>query len=146
MTAIAVLILRALVAAALFIFLFWAIYTIYRDMRVQIALLQARKTPGMTLSVTNTLEDQTAQFTSPEIIIGRSQVCNYSIHNETVSSMHARLTFHHEQWWIEDLHSTNGTFLNDERVSAPVVVMNGDDLRCGQVNIRIQIEESTSAG
>jgi pSer/pThr/pTyr-binding forkhead associated (FHA) protein len=145
MTGIFVLILRILLAAALYAFLFWAVYTIYRDLRIQTELLQARKTPALTLMVTNTLEDQTTLFSVPEIVIGRSPACNYNVQNETVSSMHARLSYHHEQWWAEDLHSTNGTFLNDERISTPAVVMNGDDLRCGQVNIRIQIEETSAA-
>jgi pSer/pThr/pTyr-binding forkhead associated (FHA) protein len=145
MSGIIVLFLRIMLATALFAFLFWAVYTIYRDLRIQTELLQSRKTPGLTLAVTNTLEDQTALFAVPEVIIGRSPACNYIIHNETVSSMHARLSFHHNQWWIEDLRSTNGTFINDERIATPAVVMSGDDLRCGQVNIRIQIEEAGPA-
>ena len=141
MSGVVVLAIRILLAAALYAFLFWAIITIYRDLRVQTDLLQARKIPTVTLAVTNTLEDQTTQYSLPEVIIGRSPACNYNIHNETVSSMHARLSYHHDQWWVEDLQSTNGTFINDERISTPAVIMSGDDLRCGQVNIRIQIDD-----
>jgi pSer/pThr/pTyr-binding forkhead associated (FHA) protein len=144
MSGVFILILRILLAAALYAFLFWAVYTIYRDLRVQIELLQSRKTPQLTLTVTNTLEDLTSNFTVSEVVIGRSPACSYNIQNETVSSMHARLSYHHDQWWVEDLRSTNGTFVNDERISTPVVLMTEDDLRCGQVNIRIQIEESGS--
>jgi pSer/pThr/pTyr-binding forkhead associated (FHA) protein len=144
MSGVFVLILRILLAAALYAFLFWAVYTIYSDMRIQIDLLQSRKTPPLTLTVTNTLDDQATSFSVSEVVIGRSPACNYSIQNDTVSSMHARLSYHHDQWWIEDLRSTNGTFINDERISTPVVVMTEDDLRCGQVNIRIRIEESGS--
>jgi pSer/pThr/pTyr-binding forkhead associated (FHA) protein len=145
MSGIVVLILRILLAAALYAFLFWAVFTIYRDLRVQTALLQSRKTPPLTLAVTNTLDEQAMSFSTPEVVIGRSPACSYIIHNETVSSMHARLSYHQEQWWVEDLRSTNGTFINDERILSPTVMMNGDDLRCGQVNIRIQIEESGAA-
>lgn len=145
MTAVAVLVLRVLLAASLLAFLFWVALTIFRDVQLQTALLQARKTPPITLTVTNTLEDQTTLFSIPEVIIGRSQACNYAIHNETVSSFHARLTYHHEQWWVEDLQSTNGTFINDERITVPAVVISGDDLRCGQVNIRIQIDDPTTS-
>jgi pSer/pThr/pTyr-binding forkhead associated (FHA) protein len=145
LSGVIVLVLRILLSVALYAFLGWAVYTIYRDLRVQTELLQSRKTPALTLSVTNTLEDQTTLFSVPEVVIGRSPTCNYSIRNETVSSMHARLSYHHNQWWIEDLRSTNGTFLNDERISTPAVVMSGDDLRCGQVNIRIQVDEAGPA-
>jgi len=144
MSGVIVLIFRILLAAALYAFLFWAVYTIYHDLRIQTELLQARKIPALTLAVTNTLEDQTTLFSIPEVIIGRSPACNYNIQNETVSSTHTRLSFHHDQWWVEDMHSTNGTFINDERISTPAVVMTGDDLRCGQVNIRIHIEDSGS--
>jgi pSer/pThr/pTyr-binding forkhead associated (FHA) protein len=96
------------------------------------------------MAVTNMLEDQTTSFSVPEIIIGRSPASSYIIHNETVSSAHARLAYHHEQWWVEDLRSTNGSFLNEERISTPTVIMNGDELRCGQVNIHIQIDDATS--
>lgn len=136
------LIVRILLAGALFAFLLWALATIYNEMRTRMTILQTRKTPAITLAITNTLEDQTASFTTPEVIIGRSMACNFIVNNETVSSQHARLTYHHEQWWVEDMGSTNGTFINEERVTMPAVVMNEDDLRCGQVNIQLLIEES----
>jgi pSer/pThr/pTyr-binding forkhead associated (FHA) protein len=144
LSAIIVLIVRILMALALFGFLAWAIYTIWRDLNTQTALLQARKTPTINLAITNMLEEQTVAFAIPEVIIGRSPACAYTIHNETVSSTHARLSYHHDQWWVEDLRSTNGTFVNDEKVATPTVLMSGDDLRCGQVTIRVNIDDSTS--
>lgn len=141
MSGIAVFILRILLAASLYAFLAWALYTIWRDLKTKAGLLNARKIPNVTLSVTNLLEDQVRLFNTAEIIIGRSPVSSYPIQNETVSSNHARLSYHHEQWWVEDLHSTNGTFLNEARIQTPTVIMNGDELRCGQVNLNIQIED-----
>ena len=142
MSAIIVLVLRFLMALSLYGFLAWALYTIWRDLSTQTALLQSRKTPAITLAVTNMLDEEPASFSIPEIIIGRSPTSAYIIQNETVSSNHARLSFHHNQWWVEDLHSTNGTFVNDEKVASPTVMMSGDDLRCGQVTLRVQIEET----
>ncbi|MBI4927312.1 MAG: FHA domain-containing protein [Anaerolineae bacterium] len=141
MSAILFLILRILLAAILYGFIFWAIYTLWQDLRSTAINIQARKAPAITLSVTNTLEDQTQNFTITEVIVGRSPAATYTIRNETVSSNHARLAFRQSQWWVEDLHSTNGTFLNEERIFTPTVVMNGDDLRCGQVNIQVKIAE-----
>ena len=146
MSAILVLAVRIVMAICLYGFLAWALFTIWRDLRSQTEILQARKTPTLVMAVTNLLDDQPAAFSVPEIILGRSSACNYIIHNETVSSTHARLSYHHDQWWVEDLRSTNGTFLNDERISTATVIMSGDDLRCGQVNIHIQIEEPGSHG
>lgn len=140
MTGILVLALRILMALALLGFLGWALYTIWRDLRTQAGLLVSRKIPALTLSTTNLLDDQVRAFNTAEIVIGRSPVSSYPIQNETVSSNHARLSYHHEQWWVEDLHSTNGTFLNEARIQTATVVMAGDELRCGQVNLNIQIE------
>jgi len=144
MSAILILAVRVLMAICLYAFLAWALYTIWQDLRAQTAILQSRKIPAISMSVTNMLDDQAASFSIPEIILGRSPASTYIIHNETVSSAHARLAYHHEQWWIEDLRSTNGTFLNDEKISTPTVIMSGDELRCGQVNIQIQIEDNSS--
>jgi pSer/pThr/pTyr-binding forkhead associated (FHA) protein len=141
MSGIIFLVLRGLMAVVLYAFLSWALYTIWHDLRTQTDLIRARKIPKITLSVTNTLEDQPHTFEASEILVGRSQTCTYQVPNETVSSAHARLSYHHNQWWAEDLKSTNGTYLNDERIYIPTVVISGDDLRCGQVNISVNIEE-----
>jgi pSer/pThr/pTyr-binding forkhead associated (FHA) protein len=144
MSAIIVLVIRGFIAISLYGFLIWAIYTIWVDLQTQISILQSRKTPVLNLAVTNMLDDQNVSFSIPEVVVGRSATCAYIVHNETVSSNHARLTYHHDQWWVEDLRSTNGTFLNDEKIATPTVMMNGDDLRCGQVSIRVSIEEPGS--
>lgn len=141
MIAIVFLILRLVLVVLLYAFLLWALYTLWNDLRMQTLALQAPQIPPITLEVTNLLDEQPATFDLPEILVGRSASANYTIRNETVSSQHARLSYHHHQWWVEDLKSTNGTFLNGERVGSPTVVMNGDELRCGQVNIRVTVHE-----
>ena len=73
------------------------------------------------------------RFSQPEVIIGRSASCDVTLEDKTVSGRHARLAYHHGQWWLEDLASTNGTFLNGDPVGAPVVITHGDQVRCGQV-------------
>ncbi len=52
-----------------------------------------------------------------------------------VSRRHARLLYCPEGWLLEDLHSTNGTFLNEKPVSPgqPVYVRTGDIIRCSQL-------------
>ncbi len=141
MSGIVVLILRILLAALLYSFLGWALYTLWRDLRTQGQLLSKPNIPP--LSISKPGEDGQESFDIPEVIIGRSPNSDYPIANETVSARHARLSFHHNQWWIEDLNSTNGTYLNDERLTFPTVVASGDDLRCGVVNLAIQIEEKS---
>jgi pSer/pThr/pTyr-binding forkhead associated (FHA) protein len=141
MSGIVVLILRILMTITLYGFLFWVVLTIWRDLRDQGQQLSAPVIPGLTLMLLETEDEQRLTFISAEIAIGRSQSSDYPVTDDTVSARHARLRYHHNQWWIEDLKSTNGTFLNDERVSVPTVVVSGDELRCGQVNLLITIAE-----
>lgn len=141
MSGVVFLILRILLVTMLFGFVGWSLYILWKDLRSQATAVQSRRAPALSLSITNTLDDQARTFTTTEVLIGRSPTASYSVRNETVSSNHARLVYRQNQWWVEDLRSTNGSFLNEERIYTPTVVMNGDDLRCGQVNIQVKIEE-----
>ncbi len=137
MSAIIVLILRVLLAASLYIFLGWAIYTIWRELHLSDQLLSVRKVPPITLTNLDNDEGKSEEFSIPEVIVGRDPNSDYSILNETVSAHHARLSYHHNQWWVEDLQSTNGTFLNDERIDTATVIISGDEMRCGKVNLLV---------
>lgn len=141
MSGVVVLILRILLTLCLYGFLVWAVYTIWRDLYEQGQQLSTPVIPNLTLAFQDTGETSPLSFKTSEIAIGRSQNSDYPVTDDTVSARHARLRYHHNQWWIEDLKSTNGTFLNDERVSVPTVVVSGDELRCGQVIMLITIAE-----
>jgi len=62
--------------------------------------------------------------------------------DEALSAHHASLCHHHGQWWLEDLNSTNGTFLNREKLTTAAVVITGDHFKCGNTVFGIQVEES----
>lgn len=141
MSGIVVLILRFILAASLYAFLGWAVYTIWRELRDQGQSLATPRVPILSLTPLHGAPDGIQTFSSPEIVIGRSTASELPVTNDTVSSRHARLSYHHNQWWLEDLNSTNGTFLNDERVSTPTVIVSGDELRVGQVSMLIAIQD-----
>jgi pSer/pThr/pTyr-binding forkhead associated (FHA) protein len=111
-------------------------------MRTNNEMISARKVPSLTLSMVEMGDEKSAVFNIPEITLGRDTGCDYPIINETVSARHARLSFHHKQWWVEDLQSTNGTFLNDERVSIATVIISGDELRCGKINLIVTLTQA----
>jgi hypothetical protein len=138
-SAIILLVLRGILAALLFAFLGWAIYVIWRDLKQQGELMAARQPTPLTLSTEPDSPPLTCHFASPLVIIGRDPACNFTINDQTVSSQHARLSYHQNQWWLEDLASTNGTFLNGIQVTTPVVITDGDLLRLGQVGVKISI-------
>jgi pSer/pThr/pTyr-binding forkhead associated (FHA) protein len=135
------LIVRILLAASLYVFLGMALLILWRDLKRQAENVIAAQSPPITLL----REGQVSlHFTKPEITIGRDPTCDATLEDKTVSNEHARLSFHHNQWWLEDLQSTNGTFLNDERVSAPTVITTSDQIRCGQVVLSVQVGKNHS--
>ena len=146
MSAPIVLALRVLLAVSLYAFLGWTLLTIWRELHTQGTLLAVRKIPGISLNIQ--LDDQAPMqryFTQPEILLGRDSHCDIPLPDNTVSVRHARLSFHHGQWWLEDLGSTNGTHLNKQKVSIPTVVINGDQVECGKASVMINLGiESTN--
>lgn len=140
MSAPFVLALRMLLAASLYAFLGWTLFTIWRELRTQGTLLAARKIPGLYLNIQ--INDQTPvqrYFNQSEILLGRDAHCDIPLLDDTVSIRHARLSYHHGQWWLEDLGSTNGTRLNKEKVSIPTVVISGDQVECGKAAINLNL-------
>jgi pSer/pThr/pTyr-binding forkhead associated (FHA) protein len=138
-SAIILLALRVLLAALLYAFLGWAVYILWRDIKQQGELLATRQPPPLTLTTELDSQTITRQYFCPEIILGRDESSDFQISDQTVSSQHARLSYHQNQWWLKDMASTNGTFLNGEAVTAQVVITQGDRLRLGQVGVMIQI-------
>ncbi|HTX80379.1 MAG TPA: FHA domain-containing protein [Longilinea sp.] len=141
MSGIIVLILRALMAVSLYVFLGLAFYTLWRDLRTQSRVLTNRQVPVLSIQFDETSEGRAHTFSIAEVIIGRDPACELPLDDESVSARHARLSFHHKQWWLEDLHSTNGTFLNDDPVQTAMVIMTGDSIRCGQTAFSIKIDQ-----
>jgi pSer/pThr/pTyr-binding forkhead associated (FHA) protein len=142
MSGIVLLILRILLVIALYAFLGWALLTLWRDLKRQGSQFIQRKPPAVTLLYQFADETHSLRFNLPDVTIGRDPASDFSIDDKTVSAKHARLAFRQGQWWVEDLQSTNGTYLNDEPVSSPLVVTSGDQIRCGQVLLDIAIGES----
>lgn len=140
MSEIIVLVIRILMAAALSAFVGWAFYTLWRDLKIRSEGISSNRIPPLELSLETMGEENTRLFTKPEIIIGRDPTCDLCAEEDnTVSARHARLSYHHSQWWAEDLGSTNGTFLNQEPLRTSTVIVSGDQLRFGHLEVDINI-------
>lgn len=147
MIATIVLVLRFALAIALYAFLAWALMSLWQELRQQGTKLAEQKKPSLTITVLSEHSRQKqGRFSQSEIIIGRHAHCDLSIMDEALSAQHARISHHHGQWWLEDLNSTNGTFLNDTKLSTPAVVITGDQFKCGNtlfvLHIDIEVEKS----
>ncbi len=138
MSGIVLLVLRAAMTIALYAFLGWALWLLWRDLKNQQRALTAQQVTPLNVQIEIGSMTWTQQFTTLEIIIGRDPNVQCVIDSKTVSTHHARLNFDRGQWWVEDLESTNGTLLNQEPVSTPTVVALGDQLRCGEATITIE--------
>ncbi len=71
------------------------------------------------------------------IVIGRSPASTLVLEDEYASGRHARLQPSEQGWWIEDLSSRNGTFVDDERLNEPRLLHSGDVVRIGQTTFEL---------
>ncbi|MCU0414094.1 MAG: FHA domain-containing protein [Ignavibacteriaceae bacterium] len=141
--AILVLTLRIILMLVLFSFLGWTIYTLWKDLRLKSFAAQIQKVPAITLIERSGVnENKENTFSVSEITIGREAGNTLCLDDDIISNRHASLTFRNGHWWIEDLYSTNGTYLNDEKVSSPTILITGDDLHIGNQFYEIRITEN----
>jgi pSer/pThr/pTyr-binding forkhead associated (FHA) protein len=70
--------------------------------------------------------------------IGRGEACAIRLDDTYVSMQHARLSPKDGACLVEDLGSTNGTYVNDRRVQAPVEAKAGDVVRVGKTLLELR--------
>jgi pSer/pThr/pTyr-binding forkhead associated (FHA) protein len=68
---------------------------------------------------------------SEPLIIGRSRKCGLRLDASDISSEHARVGVDNGEFWIEDLGSTNGTFIGEDRISGRQLLSSDDVFRLG---------------
>lgn len=69
--------------------------------------------------------------------IGRDSDNQVVIDDSTVSGRHAALVYREGRWWLEDLGSTNGTWIGDRRVEQPQPVSSGELIQVGRIILRL---------
>ena len=84
------------------------------------------------------LRGTTLPLTSSAILIGRAPSCTLVLDDDYSSSRHARLYPENGQWFVEDLGSTNGTFLGQKKVDRPMPVGPGDEVRLGKSTLELR--------
>ena len=76
--------------------------------------------------------------TADSMSIGRSSESGLVIRDDYTSSHHARLVLWGEQWMVQDLDSTNGTWHDGERVASPVPVIVGAPIKVGATTFELR--------
>ncbi len=72
------------------------------------------------------------------ITIGRAPDSTLVVDDEYASARHARLFPHEGQWVVEELGSTNGTWIGKTRLTSPTVLQMGQSLRVGQTVLELR--------
>ncbi|MDD3766281.1 MAG: FHA domain-containing protein [Eubacteriales bacterium] len=84
--------------------------------------------------------DSVYPLDTEHIIIGRSEKCDISINDLYMSTRHVQLWFEDGEWYIADLGSTNGTYINGRKMKdEPLILDSGDTIKIGQLEFLVVI-------
>jgi pSer/pThr/pTyr-binding forkhead associated (FHA) protein len=84
------------------------------------------------------LTGTTLPLGASSILIGRSPACTLVLDDDYSSSRHARIFPQGDTWYVEDLGSTNGTFLGDHQVQGPTPLPPGVGVQIGRSVVELQ--------
>ena len=79
-----------------------------------------------------------AQPLAAEMTIGRGSGCTIVIDDHFISSVHTRVFQRDDNWLVEDLGSTNGTYLNRRKVTGATVIHRGDQIQVGNAIMEVR--------
>lgn len=132
-------VVRILFLVLLYVFLFGIARALLRDLRaaareptVELGRLVVVASPGGEPAAGTTLALDAITT------LGRDVNNAVVVDDEFVSAEHAVLTFRGRTWYVEDLNSTNGTFVNGSPVDGVAPLGYGDEIQLGQVRLRLE--------
>ncbi len=137
-TLLAIWIIRVLVLALLYLFLWVVARVLLRDLRA------AAREPARELGRLVVLDSPAGEpaigsaFRLDAVTsLGRDVNNAIVLDDDFVSSSHAALTYRGRAWYLEDFGSTNGTFVNGHQIAGLVPVAFGDELQLGRIRLRL---------
>lgn len=121
--------------------LFWLLMLVRKDIRLRgqapagnTAASKKRPVTGAHMVVSSSA-DYNGDRTVPvghELLVGRDENCGLCLADSSVSTMHARVYVVGDEYFVEDLGSTNGTVLRSEKITTPCRLRSGDILTLGR--------------
>ena len=119
------------IAAPLLLYLFIGliVYQIY----------QARRANSISGDVLRRLDDPGGTHSlAAANILGRDPDNDLILENDFISAQHASLTYRDGTWWLLDLQSKNGTYLNDIPIRSATPLAYGDIISLGDIQFRLE--------
>jgi hypothetical protein len=141
-----VLILRIVFIFLLYFFVFQVIRVISRELRVVATRGTVAGNPDASaghggLQVVDpgdsSLRRGDVYDLDPVSVIGRNRRATIVVDDSFVSSEHAQVTWDEDGWWVSDLGSTNGTFVNGQQVHSPTMFGQNDVVQVGGVSFQL---------
>ncbi len=135
------LVLRLLFIVLIYLFLAQVVATISRDLKRNRDEGPAPTTLGHLVLIgsgPNNLAPGTSFTLEPRTTIGRGPTNTIRIDDKTISSEHAQLQYHNGLWYVKDVGSSNGTFVNDQPAYSPLPAKTGDVIRIGYVRFQLK--------
>ena len=80
----------------------------------------------------------TAELSAGVVMIGRGADCQLILDDDYVSTRHARVVSTPNGNYVEDLGSTNGTYVNGQRITAPTTITLADTVRIGKTILKLE--------
>ena len=138
------LLLRVLFIFLLYFFLFQIVRVTTRELLALGTATAPPAPPGPAAGARLVLVEGGESDLTPGIVfvlrpvstVGRRHDCTVEIDEPFVSAAHAELTHADGKWWVRDLGSTNGTFVNGRPVRVPTGVQPGDIVQFGRVQLQ----------
>ena len=147
MPALVLDLLKYVFLAVLYIFVARAVKAVYLELRPQRPRAQSgdrrapppaqapskrsKKTPRKLTVIEGNLKGRALEL-QDELMVGRADKCHLVLDDNYVSQVHARIFAKGDTFMVEDLGSTNGTYLNRRRVTSPAELQRGDRVKIGK--------------
>jgi hypothetical protein len=139
-----VLLLRLLFIFLLYFFVYQVVRVITRELReVAVRDAQPRHAANVNggLLVTDPGESNARRGDvydlEPVTVIGRHPRATIVIDSSFMSSQHAQLAWQQDRWWVTDMKSTNGTYVNGDRIRVATGIRPGDTVELGGVRFQL---------
>lgn len=146
--------IQGLLLVLLYLFVARAVRTIWKDVSATAAAGGAapargkpakapakrkqRAAPGELVIHTPQGRPRVVRLEGHDVTFGRSETSTVALDDAYISDHHAKVFLSDGEWRITDLGSTNGTFLNQVKVTSPTPIAAGDQLGIGKTTVQVR--------